>query len=169
MESNRIRNIFGVVAAMAALVAIAVWSPPSEGADIPDLTAADVTTSRGAPVQAAEWSSLGTTALGTTPAFIFAADITTAQRRQDFVQNVRIVNRSASAFVCFKPILRTASGCSTDCSGSGVTCSGASTDGDPVLPSNSYSIAIDGNSCPCWVASAASTTANATRIARFPR
>lgn len=163
-------RLYAGIATVLALIALALFLPakPAQAQTVPPLSAGDVTTSRGAPVAASEWASIGTTALGTTPAFMFAADITAAQQRSDFVQSIRIVNRSAAAYVCFAPVARTASGCTTDCSGSGLTCSGASTDGDVVLPSNSYSIAINGNACACWVASGASTSANAARVARFP-
>ena len=149
-----------------ALFAVILATATSAQISPTKLSAADVTTSRGAPLAFAEWTSTATTALGTTEAFPFASDISAANRNALFVQNIRIVNRHATQYVCFFPVEYSA-GCATDCPAATRTCTGASTDGDAIPPGASYTVSVTGEECPCWVGSAASTAASATRVARY--
>lgn len=162
------RNHLFIVAALAALAcALLIVSDASAQLTADRLSAADVTTARGAPVDDDEWASTGGSALGTTEAFPFAADLSSTQRVASFTQNIRITNRHASNFICFFPVDYSA-GCATDCPAATRTCSAGVNDGDAIAPGASYSIALTGTECPCVVASGASTTFSAARVGRLP-
>lgn len=168
-SGERMANKHLIIVALLALAAVAALFAQTTVAQVlpTKLNAADVTTSRGAPVDDDEWASAGSNALGTTEAFPFAADLTSDQRSALFVQNIRVTNRHASNFVCFFPVDYSA-GCATDCPAATRTCSASANDGDAIAPGASYSISLTGTECPCLVASAASTTFSAARVGRFP-
>lgn len=157
-----------LIVALCALAALALLSLPSAAQlAAAKLVAADVTTARGAPISTADWASSGSSALGTTEAFPFAADLTSDQRVVNFTQNVRVTNRHATNFVCFFPVAYSA-GCATDCPAATRTCSGGANDGDAIAPGASYATSLTGLDCPCVVASGASTGISVARVARFP-
>jgi hypothetical protein len=130
------------------------------------LTLAEAQKARAAPLTPDDVTATHTQSLGTTAAPLFSADLDSAYRKNDVVQDLRISNRSSANTVCvwFKQL---STDCSTTCAASPKTCSGASTDGEPIAPSSFLTAPITGKlACVCGIASAASTTTTATRIVR---
>jgi hypothetical protein len=112
---------------------------------------------RAAPLRAAptrKTASIGTTRV----AAIADAALPTVQRTATFLQAIYVSNRSASNTVCLEFVPWSGSStCATLCTAASFTCSGATTDGSPVLPGAARSIPVTGEVCPCMVASGAST------------
>ena len=154
--TQTIRDRFTKARWLLALLVLPLLIAPTSG---------EVILGRSAPVMAAEWAAFPpyTQSIGTTPVHAFGADLTV--KSTAYVQNLRVTNRSASANVCFA-VVAYSSACATQCAASGITCSGAAGDGDPILPNTSYPIPIDGASCGCLVASAASTLVTTSRVVR---
>jgi hypothetical protein len=137
---------------------------------VPPLSSADVSTARSAPI-AQGGKEVVTSTWGTTPAAIFAVDVTAGTNRTSprFVQNIRITNRHASQTLCvFDLAWHASNNCTTQCAAAVRTCSGASTDGAPIAAGASYAESWTGDACLCAVGSAASTTATAERVMRYP-
>lgn len=154
----------------AGFIALGVLIAPSTRAQLSpfpasSLSAADVTTARGAPITQGGKSVVTSTA-GTTPKAPFS-DVSSANRVATYVQNIRVANRHASQGLCvFDLAWSGASTCQTLCAASSGTCSAAATDGAYVPPGGSYSESWDGTACLCFVGSGASTTYTAERVAR---
>lgn len=173
---SRIPAILAGLALVAALAVILTPARPAVAAAPPGflevlrelaarpISPGDIDKIRSAPIDTGEWTTY-TQAVSTTPLSALSSDIAAANRVATYGRNFRFSNRHASQGLCFGAVAFS-SACSSTCSGSGLTCSGASTDGDYIAPGTSYTIALTGNMCACLVASAASTTATAAAVQR---
>ena len=112
-----------------------------------------------------------TTATNVAPSAAFATDLTTTpfdQRTDAFTQEIVIRNLHATQNLCFGSVPWTAVGatCTLKCAGSGMTCSGAGTDGIFTGPGQVWQRRYDGTNCICVVASAAATNYQSERVLR---
>jgi len=112
-----------------------------------------------------------TTATNVAPSAAFVTDLTTTplnQRTDAFTQEIVIRNLHATQSLCFGSVPWTAVGatCTLKCAGSGMTCSGAGTDGIFTGPGQVWQRRYDGTNCICVVASAAATSYQSERVLR---
>jgi hypothetical protein len=167
--THRALFLLGGLTALLIVVALSVQASAAGPNELP-LSSADIATARGAPIAVGGKETL-TTTWGTTPAALFTTDLSTTNRvKTRYVQNVRVTNRHATQTLCVFDLPWHASNtCAVQCAASGRTCSGASTDGAPILAGTTWSEAWTGTACLCAVGSAASTTATAERVQRLPQ
>jgi hypothetical protein len=176
----RNRQTLGFILVLALGIAGVVVASPrvalelAKEAPAAPLSAPEITQARAKPVKASE-NDKHTQDIGTTPVHLLRSDLTADQRSDErFVQIVRITNRHASQTLCWAPFAFS-SQCATTCSGSGLTCSGATpvdggvtTDGDPIPPGVSIEVPLASDQCACAVGSASGTKATAMRFKRGP-
>lgn len=107
-----------------------------------------------------------TTDFGTSLAALVSTDISAGEKDAEYVQLLRITNRSGNTLCYGDEAWSGSDSCATICSGSSMTCDGSSTDGAPVPTGESVTDAFDGTSCICARADAATTTATVERTVR---
>lgn len=111
-------------------------------------------------------SGLRTTSVGAvTPLAMFATDLTTAQQTDAYTQLILVQNTHATQNICIKPFAWTDT-CANVCAASGLTCSGAATDGWRLSPGQVWSIRWDGTNCGCIIGSGAGTSYQDLRVVR---
>lgn len=104
-----------------------------------------------------------TDAVTTTPEAAFTTDLTTAQKIDAYTQQFTIRNTSSdtggtAVLICWKPVAWSGvQTCNALCAASGVTCSGASTDGFHLTGGMEVARRLDGTNCICVVGQAASS------------
>ncbi len=106
-----------------------------------------------------------TTTVGTDAANVITGDLasppTGLNVADSVIQQILITNKSTTADLCFKTVAW-----ASTCAASGITCSGASTDGQIILPRSQRVFRPAGPRRPCVAASAGATAYQAERVSR---
>lgn len=156
---------------MAFLFGVVLSLPDTSHAQStePALSWSDIQTARTAPISRGGKEML-TTTWGTTPSALFVADVASTVRSTRVFQNIRVTNRHVSQALCvFDVAWSGATSCNALCAAaSSRTCTGAATDGAPIMAGGVYTETWDGSACLCAVASAAATMATSERVLRSP-